>query len=82
VCSTWASDRAEFLRYVQTLPGWDQPELEFDRIETNGNYEPGNVRFISKSGNLKNKRKVEELEQRIRDLEATVADLRSRKRRT
>lgn len=82
VCSSWRTDRTEFLRYVQTLPGWDVSELEFDRIDNNLGYTPGNVRFVSKSGNLRNKRRVEDLEQRIRDLEADNANLRSRKCRT
>jgi len=82
VCQEWRDDRAAFLRYVQTLPGWDIPELEMDRRETNEGYEPGNIRFITKGENAKNKRRVEDLEQRIRDLEADNANLRSRKRRT
>ena len=77
----WIADRAEFLRYVQTLPGWDVPELEFDRIENNDGYRPGNVRFATKAVNTGNKRRVEDLERRIRDLEADNADLRSRQRR-
>lgn len=77
----WKDDRASFLRYVQTLPGWDVPELEMDRVDNNGGYQPGNIRFASKSVNTSNKRRVEDLEQRIRDLETDNANLRSRKRR-
>lgn len=66
----WRKDRAAFLKYVQTLTDWDVPEFEMDRIDVNGNYEPGNIRFVSRSDNLRNKRRVE-------DLEAEVACLRS-----
>lgn len=77
----WVEDRAEFLRHIQTLPGWDNPAMEMDRRETDGHYEPGNIRFVSRGDNLKNKRRVEDLEQRIRELQAENANLRSRKRR-
>ena len=70
----WREDRASFLEYVQTLQGWDVPSFEMDRIDVNGNYEPGNIRFVPRSDNLKNKR-------RVATLEAKIADLRSRLRR-
>lgn len=81
VAAEWRDDRTTFLRHVQTLPGWDDPALEMDRRDTNGSYEPGNVRFVTKRANIKNKRRLEDLEQRIRDLERDNANLRSRKRR-
>lgn len=65
VCQAWIDDRSEFLSYVQTLDGWDIPEFEMDRINTNGNYEPGNIRFCSAGDNAKNKRRVEDLEAEI-----------------
>ena len=61
-----------FLAYLTTLEGWDQPRLEMDRINVNGHYEPGNLRFISKSENAKNKRSVGDLEARIAELEARL----------
>ena len=72
VCELWRTDRKEFLTHVLTLDGWDNAELEMDRIDTNGNYEPGNIRFISRQENMRNKRKVPELERRIADLEARL----------
>ena len=72
VCPEWREDRGSFLRYVKTLPGWDNPELEIDRIEVNGNYEPGNIQFVTRKSNLQNKRKISDLEQRIRELEACL----------
>jgi hypothetical protein len=73
----WAWDRGEFLRYIITLPGWDDPGLELDRVENNKGYEPGNLRFISRRDNMLNRRKISHLQQRVQDLEAEVARLRS-----
>lgn len=71
VYSKWATGvagRRAFLQYLITLPGWDNPELEIDRIDNNGNYEPGNLRFISRSENSKNRRHVGELHEELHDL--------------
>lgn len=65
----WRNDRAEFLRHVVTLPGWDDPALEMDRADVNRGYEPGNIRFVSRRVNAANRRRIPDLEQRIRDLE-------------
>jgi hypothetical protein len=69
VCDQWRQDRRAFLKYVQTLPGWQDPSLDIDRIDNNGNYEPGNIRFSTKSENTSNRRRVEDLEARIRHFE-------------
>lgn len=82
VYESWRNNRAEFLRYVQTLDGWDRPDLEMDRTDVNSGYQPGNIRFVSKSDNAKNKRRVEDLEARIAFLEAENERLRHRKRRS
>ena len=70
----WRSNRAAFLRYVQTLAGWDNPAFEMDRINVDGHYEPGNIRFVSRSSNLHNKRKIADLEARIRHLEQRLKE--------
>ena len=79
----WVEDRVEFLRYLVGLDGWDQPELQLDRIDNNGGYVPGNLRFVTRSENMSNKRRitareVEVLKQRVAVLEAENADLRHR----
>lgn len=82
----WIEDRVEFLRYLVGLSGWDQPKLQLDRIDNNRGYEPDNLRFVSRSVNMANKRRitareVEAFKQRIAVLEAENADLRHRLRR-
>ena len=58
-------DRRSFLEYLITLPGYDDPSLELDRIDCDGNYAPGNLRFISRKENLHNKRSIASLQSRI-----------------
>lgn len=52
-----------------------------DRRDNNGHYEPGNIRFVSRSDNAKNKRKVSDLEEEIarlrRDLRRAEESLHS-----
>lgn len=69
VCDEWMADRATFLAYVQTLEGWYKPELELDRICNDGNYEPGNIRFVTRKENISNRRSVRSLQKRIDALE-------------
>ncbi len=69
--------RRKMLEYLVTLPGHDAPGLELDRIDNSRGYEPDNLRFVSRRQNANNRRTVWELEQRIRELEAEVAGLRS-----
>jgi len=54
VCEKW--DRAEFIKYCKTLKEWDNPDLTLDRIDNDGNYEPGNLRFIDRHYQLCNRR--------------------------
>lgn len=72
VCQEWRDDRAAFLRYVRTLPGWDVPAYEMDRIDVNGGYDYGNLRFVSRKENMLNKRRIQDLEREIADLKARL----------
>ena len=74
VCQEWRDDRAAFLKYAKTLDGWDNSANEIDRLDNDKGYEPGNIRFATRSENMLNKRKVERLQ-------AQINDLRSRLRR-
>ena len=54
VCKEWIDNHDAFLAHISILDGWDNPELEFDRIDNDGNYEPGNVRCVPKRVNMRN----------------------------
>ena len=64
--------RRRFLRHVVTLSGWDNPSLDIDRINTDGNYAPGNIRFVTRKENQGNKRKVQELQREVDELRARL----------
>jgi len=73
----WSSDtagRREFLRYLVTLDGWDRPELEIDRLDNDAGYVEGNLRFATRSENTGNKRKIADLEARVRHLERRLEE--------
>lgn len=74
--------KRNFLAHLVTLENSDVPAFEMDRIDVDRGYEPGNIRFVSKSDNSKNKRQIGTLQDRIAELEAENADLRYRLRRT
>lgn len=65
-------DRREFLEYLTTLDGWDQPDLELDRIDNEGNYESGNLRFVTKSKNMENRGSVIEMQKQIAELRSRL----------
>lgn len=52
----WVGDIRLFVEHLVTLPGYDNPELVIDRINNNGNYEPGNLRFATWSESNYNRR--------------------------
>lgn len=52
VCDEWRSFPA-FLEHVGERPS---AEHEIDRIDVNGNYEPGNVRWVTRKQNSRNRR--------------------------
>ena len=72
----WIKDRTEFLRYIQTIRGWDDPTLELDRIDNNLGYEPGNLRFVTRRQNVHNRRRVNVLSARVKELEEENAKLK------
>lgn len=50
------ASRAEFIRYVeQHLPHPDYQGVEIDRKDNNGNYEPGNLRLVTRTENCRNR---------------------------
>jgi hypothetical protein len=76
VCQQWRDDKRDFLRHVQTLSGWDNPDLEMDRADNNKGYEPGNIRFVPRGENVKNRRKIPAMQSKIQKLEEEIANLR------
>jgi len=58
VHSEWIDDRMAFIEYLMTLPGWDNTKLELDRIDSVKGYEPGNLRFVTRIEQARNKDRV------------------------
>lgn len=54
VCHEWKVDVAVFIRWAEAN-GFKEG-LQIDRKDTNGNYEPGNCRFITVKANQRNRR--------------------------
>lgn len=72
VFEPWRKDHRAFLAHLVTLDGWDDPYLDLDREHTDRGYEPGNLRFVTRSVNCRNKRKMSDLQDRITELEACL----------
>lgn len=70
VCDRWLNSFENFLADVGTRPS---SQHSLDRIDVNGNYEPSNVRWALLDVQANNKRKVRDLEARIKELEAIIA---------
>ncbi len=56
VCQEWLDDRSRFVKYLASLSGHDNPRLVLDREDNDGNYEPGNLRFVTKTVSARNRR--------------------------
>lgn len=53
VCEIWKKDFQAFIGHVGNRPF---PEAQIDRINNDGNYEPGNVRWTTRKENTRNRR--------------------------
>lgn len=48
LCDEWLNDPESFIRYIWDLPDYRKPGYTLDRINNDGNYEPGNLRYASR----------------------------------
>jgi regulator of sirC expression with transglutaminase-like and TPR domain len=58
MCDEWLNSFEAFLAYIGPRPS---PQHSVDRINVNGHYEPGNVRWATHSEQAKNRRRVGDL---------------------
>lgn len=57
VCPEWEDSFETFYAYVSTLPHFGEKGRSLDRIDNDGNYEPGNVRWATPKEQSMNRRK-------------------------
>lgn len=53
MCTEWVDDFAAFLEHIGPAP--EGKRMSVDRIDNDGNYEPGNVRWATPSEQVKNR---------------------------
>ncbi len=46
VCDEWRNDPRKYIEYVKSLPGATKKGYSIDRENNDGNYEPGNIRWV------------------------------------
>lgn len=56
VCKNWEESRDSFSEYVMNLPNFGKEGYSIDRIDNDGNYEPGNVKYSTSKEQGNNKR--------------------------
>jgi Staphylococcus phage HNH endonuclease len=59
MCDEWRNDMKAFYDYMISNFGHKQPGQSIERIDVNGNYEPGNVKWATTQEQNKNKRHCE-----------------------
>ena len=58
VCDEWRQDVAAFVSYVEKVLGPRPEGLTLDRIDNDGHYEPGNLRWATKAEQTHNRRRL------------------------
>lgn len=69
MCAEWLDSFQAFYNYIGPKTS---PKHSLDRINVNGNYEPGNVRWATKDIQQGNKRKVSKLQEEIDSLKLLI----------
>jgi hypothetical protein len=72
MAAAWQDDFLAFLRDVGPRP---TPQHTLDRIDNNGHYEPGNVRWATAKEQFENRGAMSDARQQIDALQARVAEL-------
>lgn len=57
VCDEWNNNFQTFYDYVSQLPHFEEEGYSLDRIDNDGNYEPGNVKWSTSKEQANNRRK-------------------------
>lgn len=55
VCNEWKNSFEAFYKYVSKLPHYGEKCYSLDRINNDGNYEPGNVQWATAKAQIKNR---------------------------
>ena len=56
VCEEWKNSFQAFYEYVSQLPHFGEKGYSIDRINNEGNYEPGNVKWSTQKEQISNRR--------------------------
>lgn len=72
VCGAW-HDFDAFAAWIKRNLGERPDGMQLDRIDNDGNYEPGNVRWVTQSQNQANARKVSHTTSRFKGVRRTEA---------
>lgn len=54
IADCWINNAEAFCEYVESLPRYNEQGTTLDRIDSNGNYEPGNIRWVTMAEQRRN----------------------------